>query len=359
MNPNQRIVLQASRGAAAFFVLLFHTSAMSFKYFHYDFLGISGIGRSGGVDFFFLLTGFLLYHTYGHKIGTKMTVIPFLTNRLIRIYPFYWIITLTVLPVYFVVPSFGYGYETYKDTIIKSLLLLPQTHGPVLPVAWSLSYFVLFYVIFSFLMAIGKKPAKIFVGVWLLLTICHVLHVPILGADIDRHVYLNFIFSEVNLEFIAGCLLAKWVEHHKTRNYTFFIIVGALGFLFIWVNNMYNLTMYHNYLFYIIPAVLVLLGASSIPEKLQLPTWVQHLNKLGNASYTILLTHLIFISILMKLSVATHLVDYIGFFFTALLVVALTIPLCYMVYRLAEKQLVAGLKSAMKLKPAKSSVPIS
>lgn len=76
MNNNQRIVLQASRGAAAFFVLLFHTSAMSFKYFQYDLLGISAIGRSGGVDFFFVLTGFLLYHTYGHKIGTKMSVLP-------------------------------------------------------------------------------------------------------------------------------------------------------------------------------------------------------------------------------------------------------------------------------------------
>ncbi|NQX66716.1 acyltransferase [Paenibacillus alba] len=359
MNTNQRTVIQASRGAAAFFVMLFHTSAMSFKYFHYDFLGISGIGRSGGVDFFFVLTGFLLYHTYGQKIGTKMTVIPFLTSRLIRIYPFYWLITLTVLPVYFLVPSFGYGYETYKDTIIKSLLLLPQTHGPVLPVAWSLSYFVLFYLVFSILMAVGKKPANLFVSLWVLLTICHVLRAPIIGADLDRHVYLNFLFSEVNLEFFAGCLLAKWVEHRRTKHYKMLIILGILGFFSIWVNNMYNLTTYHNYLFYIIPAVLVLLGASSVPEQFRLPYWVQHLNKLGNASYTILLTHLLFISIIMKLSVVTHISEYLGFLLTDLIVVFLTVPLCYTVYRLAEKQLVTGLKNAMKLKPAKSSVPIS
>ncbi|NRF90581.1 acyltransferase [Paenibacillus frigoriresistens] len=120
MNNNQRIVLQASRGAAAFFVLLFHTSAMSFKYYQYDLLGISAIGRSGGVDFFFVLTGFLLYHTYGHKIGTKMSVLPYLSNRLICIYPFYWLITLVVLPVYFLVPSCSYGYdETHKDTILN------------------------------------------------------------------------------------------------------------------------------------------------------------------------------------------------------------------------------------------------
>lgn len=359
MNNNQRIVLQASRGAAAFFVLLFHTSAMSFKYFQYDLLGISTIGRSGGVDFFFILTGFLLYHTYGHKIGTKMSVLPYLSNRLIRIYPFYWLITLVVLPVYFLVPNFGYGYETHKDTIIKSFLLLPQAHGPVLPVAWSLSYFVLFYLVFSLLMALGKKPAYLFISIWVTLTFCHILHVPLIGADIDRHFYLNFLFSDVNLEFITGCLLAKWAEYHRNKHYKLLIVIGVIGFALIWVNNKYLFTPYHNYLLYIIPATFVLIGASSVPEQLRLPYWVKILSKLGNASYTILLTHLLFISILMKLSVATHLVNHFGFLLTDLIIVAMIMPLCYAAYRLAEKPLVTGLKSAIKLSPSKSSNPIS
>lgn len=358
MIKNHRIALQASRGAAAFFVLLFHTSAMSFRYFQFDFLGIGTIGRSGGVDFFFLLTGFLLYHTYGHKIGTKITVLPYLTNRLIRIYPFYWLITLVVLPVYFFVPSFGYGYETHKDTIIKSLLLLPQTHGPVLPVAWSLSYFVLFYFVFSLLMALGKKPAYFLVSIWITITLCHFFNVPVISTDIDRHFYLNFLFSEVNLEFITGCLLAKWAEHYKNKNFKWLIILGALGFMLIWINNKYLLLPFHNTLLYIIPASFVLLGASSVPEQLQLPFWVKSLSKLGNASYTILLTHLLFISILMKLSVATHLVDDLGFFFTDLLIVTMTVPLCYMTYRLAEKQLVTGLRDATMLRSSNSSSSI-
>ncbi|WP_171683119.1 acyltransferase family protein [Paenibacillus planticolens] len=358
MNKNQKIVLQASRGAAAFFVLLFHTSAMSFKYYQYDFLGVSSIGRSGGVDFFFLLTGFLLFHTYGHKIGTQMTALPFLINRLIRIYPFYWLITLVVLPVYFFVPSFGYGYETHKDTIMKSFLLLPQSHGPVLPVAWSLSYFVLFYLIFSLFMALGKKPAFIIASVWIGLTLCHFLRVPWISADIDRHFYLSFLFSDVNLEFIVGCLLAKWAEHHRNKHYRLLIATGALGFLLIWINNKYQFAPFHNYLLYVIPAVFILLGVSSVPEGLQLPRWVHTLSKLGNASYTILLTHLIFISILMKLSVATHVAHYLGFLFTDVLIVALVVPLCYIVYKLAEKPLASGLKDAIKVSPSRSSKPI-
>jgi exopolysaccharide production protein ExoZ len=359
LNNNQKITLQASRGAAAFFVLLFHISAMSFKYYQYDFLGISSIGRSGGVDFFFLLTGFLLYHTYGHKIGTQMTVLPYLTNRLIRIYPFYWLITLVVLPVYFFVPSFGYGFETHKDTIIKSFLLLPQAHGPVLPVAWSLSYFVLFYLAFSLLLAIGKKPAFIFASIWIALTLCNFLRVPLISADIDRHFYLNFLFSDVNLEFIAGCLLAKWVEQHRSKHYRWLISIGAFGFLLIWINNKFQFAPYHSYLLYVIPAIFILLGASSVPERLLLPWWVQTLSKLGNASYAILLTHLIFISILMKLSVATHAVYYLGYLLTIVFIVMCVLPLCYMAYRLAEKPLVAGLRDVTKLSPSRSSKPIS
>ncbi|WP_171632581.1 acyltransferase family protein [Paenibacillus plantarum] len=359
MINNHRIALQASRGAAANLVLLFHTSAMSFKYFQFDFLGVGTLERSGGVDFFFLLTGFLLYLTYGNKIGTKTTVFPYLTNRLIRIYPFYWLITLVVLPVYFLVPSFGYGYETHINTIINSFLLLPQTHGPVLPVAWSLSYFVLFYLVFSLLMTLGKKPAYLLVSIWTAITLCHFLNVPLISADIDRHVYLNFLFSEINLEFITGCLLAKWAKHHKSKYYKLLILIGTLCFLLIWINNKYLLIPYHNYLLFIIPSSLILLGATSVPEQLQLPNWVKRLSKLGDASYTILLTHLLFISVLMKLSVATHIVDNLGFLFTDLIIVGMTVPLCYMTYRFAESPFVKGLKSATILRSSKPSNAIT
>ncbi|WP_312876266.1 acyltransferase family protein [Paenibacillus alginolyticus] len=158
---------------------------------------------------------------------------------------------------------------------------------------------------------------------------------------------------------MTGCLLAKWVEHHRNKHYKLLIFFGLIGFALIWVNNKYLFTPYHNYLLYIIPATFVLLGASSVPEQLRLPYWVKILSKLGNASYTILLTHLLFISILMKLSVATHLVNHLGFLLTDLIIVAMVVPLCYVTYRLAEKPLVTGLKSTLKLSPSKSSNPIS
>lgn len=185
------------------------------------------------------------------------------------------------------------------------------------------------------------------------------LRVPLISTDIDRHFYLNFLFSDVNLEFIAGCLLAKWVEQHRSKHYRGLISIGALGFSLIWINNKFQIAPYHSYLLYVIPAIFVLLGASSVPERVRLPWWVQALSKLGNASYTILLTHLIFISIFMKLSVATHVVNYMGHLLTNILIVVSVVPLCYTAYRLAEKPLVAGLRDVTKLNPSRSSKPIS
>ncbi|MFC5446838.1 acyltransferase family protein [Paenibacillus aestuarii] len=359
MNMNQRIAIQASRGIAACLVLLFHSSAMSFKYYQYDFLGISSIGRSGGVDFFFMLTGFLLYHAYGKRIGTRISITPYLTKRLIRIYPFYWLITLIVLPVYFLVPSFGYGYETNHSTIVHSLLLLPQEHGPILPVAWSLSYFVFFYLLFGLMLAIGKRPAYVFASLWLALTFCHVLHVPIIAADMDHNVYLNFLFNEANLEFAIGCLLAKWSEQFKFRHYQLLMGLGAAGFALIWLNNKYNMLPYHDYLLYVIPSILVLLGAASIKGNMHLGVWVKALSKIGDASYSILLTHLLFISIMMKLARSSHLAENLGYLPTDILIVALTIPLCRLAYVWAEKPLVAFCQSKITLKPSASPKPSS
>lgn len=345
MTSNQKRWLQASRGFAACLVLLFHVSAMSNKYFHYDFLGVSQIGRSGGVDYFFVLTGFLMAFLYGDQIGTRANVTSFLVKRLIRIYPLYWLITLVVLPVYFLFPHFGYGYETQKDTIFKSLLLLPQSHGPILPVAWSLSYFVLFYFMTALLMRIPKRWA-IGIGVaWIAVSICNVLHVPIIGPDVQRHPYLSFLFNEAILEFAVGAGVANLLKRRSFRHTYSFLASGLAGFLFIWLNNKFLWLPFHDYLWYVIPSALLLSGVMSVKEDGPLPKWILALSKLGDASFSILLTHLLFVSILMKLLKASHAAYHIGFLSDALFVIICTIPLCRLVYEKVEKPLVYGLKN--------------
>lgn len=60
---------------------------------------IVDIGRIGGVDFFFVLSGFLIYHVYAKNAGDWDHSLQFMKRRLIRIYPLIWFFTCLSLPV--------------------------------------------------------------------------------------------------------------------------------------------------------------------------------------------------------------------------------------------------------------------
>lgn len=73
-----------------------------------------------------------------------------------RIYPIYWIITLTVLYVFLVIPGWANNKDLGLGKVIVSLLLIPQNDKPILDVGWTLIYELYFYFLFS--IAIWLKP---------------------------------------------------------------------------------------------------------------------------------------------------------------------------------------------------------
>src|SRR4051794_15071476 len=110
--------LQACRAMAAILVVLYHTSHGIFrldKYFgHKPFGHVFDFGFAG-VDFFFVLSGFIMMHVHGRDIGQPRAFASYLWKRFSRIYPAYWIVFAAILPVYFLVPSFGLGHERDAD----------------------------------------------------------------------------------------------------------------------------------------------------------------------------------------------------------------------------------------------------
>src|SRR6476646_9602345 len=116
-SPKKKLeIIQACRGIAALLVVSFHVTEFSQQKLNQEFaLGLFAFG----------------------------------VKRAIRVYPLYWIITLVLLPIYFLIPSFGKGYERDLGVIVKSLLLLPQENFPVLIVGWTLSYEIFFYCLFG------------------------------------------------------------------------------------------------------------------------------------------------------------------------------------------------------------------
>ncbi len=75
------LLLDGLRGIAAFAVILDHTPP--------NFLGDLIPGRYLAVDFFFVLSGFVLAHAYGKRLEGGWPVLSFMRARVIRLYPLY------------------------------------------------------------------------------------------------------------------------------------------------------------------------------------------------------------------------------------------------------------------------------
>ena len=94
-------IIQAYRGLVAVMILMTH--ALTIWYMRgFELLGfVHSVQRSGGVDFFFTLSGFLISYIYLRCAGRPGEAGAFLERRLLRIYPLVWFFTLLSLPAYF------------------------------------------------------------------------------------------------------------------------------------------------------------------------------------------------------------------------------------------------------------------
>jgi len=335
--PKKKLELvQAFRGLAALLVVLFHTSELTHRKFNQDSLSNIFHFGSAGVDFFFVLSGFIIYFIHRTDLGHRDKLKPFLVKRLIRVYPMYWVVTLTLLPIYFLIPSFGLGDERNVSNIIKSLLLLPQKHLPVLIVGWSLSYEVFFYLVFSFAIFLNKKLAKFIIFSWLSITLA-VWLLELRGFQV-KYFWLTFIFNSHNLEFALGCLSAYLVSRNTLPRNRLFLILGILLFILFGICDNYNLINVSNKIVYGIPSMLIILGASSldISKSVKVPPLFLYL---GDASYSIYLVHYPCLSSLIKVATVVNLGHLIGYFSTISLIIIITLGVGLISYYCIEKPL--------------------
>lgn len=310
--------LHAYRGIAALLVLLHHASQITEKYCGrpYD-RGIFSFGFAG-VDFFFVLSGFIITHVHMHDIGQRAAVRPYLWKRFVRIYPLYWIVTLALLPVYFARPDFGRGEETKAWTILTSLLLIPQPDGPILTVAWTLCHEIKFYLLFALAILLGPASARrLFFAITGISTV-------LLTIEIAEHrlnsasFLLQFLFSRYNLEFALGCLSAWVIIHSPPPAPRLICLIGLLGFAAaaLFQNDSGVFTETNSIATFGLASTSLVLGAAA-HELREAAARNRDLNSdrsrrhrlaemrpfrfLGDASYSLYLTHTVSLSALAKL----------------------------------------------------------
>ncbi|MEG8039988.1 acyltransferase [Sphingomonas sp. LR60] len=144
--------IQYLRAVAALMVVFHHARNPLAGGFN-PLLGYT-IGEAG-VDIFFVISGFIML-----TIGVKEQVGTFISRRLVRIYPLYWIACFLTLFVLIASKK----ENLFVGHVIKSFLLIPYynpIHGgeiwPILVPGWTLSYELFFYGIFA-IGLVAKKP---------------------------------------------------------------------------------------------------------------------------------------------------------------------------------------------------------
>lgn len=279
------ISLEAGRGVAALLVVLFHAGHHCQAVYGGFALGRLFAFGHAGVDFFFALSGFIIFEAHRNDIGNAKKLSHYVERRITRIYPIYWIIlALTLLAV-----SLSSGVFPTAYYIVASFLLTPTREWPVMNDAWTLQHEMLFYTIFGLLILHRRLGIAVFM-LWLAAIV------------IDRFVavqtesgFLIRLLSAFNLEFFMGMGAAWLGRRWRIPAPRLFILAGIAAFFAIGAAEDAGLignSDFRVHLGYGAAATLAIIGLVAAERHHALVT-PRILALLGGASYSLYLIHVL------------------------------------------------------------------
>lgn len=209
--------LQSLRGIFAILIFLSHYAIGP------DGHRVFYAGGTMGVEFFIVLSGFVMCAGYEKKVDShSISYRDFMTRRLIRIYPLHlfclatWMLcTSTFKPL-------------HADIVVPNLLLLQSWfpdhkvfYGCNTP-SWSLSVFLFLYAVFPLLSRFYASSKSLFTRIFTLWWIAFFIFIIVLPDDLDGDYTLWFtrIAPPVRLlDFVIGIML--WHLYVRLRDASF------------------------------------------------------------------------------------------------------------------------------------------
>lgn len=215
--------LQATRGVAALLVAVFHMSRNLALPQYYGTIPLDnafGFGHAG-VDFFFVLSGFIISFVHDDDIGRPERLGRYAWRRVTRIYPIYWFITIFEVARAAVSNTAAERLGAWH--LVRSVLLLPDAAEPPINVAWTLEHEMLFYVAFG--LAIVNRRAGI-----VLMAVCLALGIAFMTLPPGGPLF-NFLAYPFHLQFLMGIAAARFVSRVRPPGARIIACLGATAFL--------------------------------------------------------------------------------------------------------------------------------
>ena len=270
--------IQFLRGIAAMLVVIHHALEMS----------NGSIGRFSpewftkfgavGVDIFFVISGFIIFQSTFWMRERRLKPWVFLFQRVIRIYPFYWLCLFSMCCLFFL--GFMKSHDLNLSKFLIGLSLFPVSE-PLINVSWTLSYEMYFYFIFSFSLLVSE----IFFSFLFCVGIVVALHLLGHVAAID------FLANPVAFEFIVGMVAVYlYRSGYKASLYwaSLAVLIIGIGAWLIESPSTAGLEGISRVLVWGIPAFFIVSYAARFQASNR---YTHFLCVLGDASYSIYLTH--------------------------------------------------------------------
>lgn len=282
--------IQYLRGIAALLVVVFHTgvlvSAAGFRF---------PIGAAG-VNVFFVISGFVMWIT---TANTRPW--PFMRRRLVRIVPIYWLLTL-VLAFVSTDGGLSLGLDATPGQLAGSLLFIayqsqidPVRVEPILQPGWTLNLEMLFYVIMAMALWFPRRlqPAAIAVPLLAMVAVG-------MSSGVQNPV-AEFYCSPLLIEFLIGIGFGiLWMRGYQQALTTGWCMAAAGMTFGLSVASLSMDAPRFGLSHGLAPGLIVL--AALMAER-SLRKWpIAPLRLLGDASYSLYLSHVIVLSLLAVIS---------------------------------------------------------
>ncbi|PSV21829.1 hypothetical protein C0W44_06380 [Photobacterium leiognathi subsp. mandapamensis] len=304
MKSNQQVnSIQVLRGICAILVVWVHSynwvddvyPSMGRNLFSFGFIG---------VDIFFIISGFVI--TYVTVSKKEQNVSVFLIKRFFRVVPLAWLAIIT----YGFVSGYSIKDLLHDPSFIKSLFFIPIDSAAQAPaygygfliVTWTLTYELIFYVLFSISMGINKKYRSLICSFMIVILMFSLQYISSGFLTLNTHKELTLpdisvfksiygvISNPMMLYFIAGMILAEIYIRLPNRNLSavsgisILIIILCLSYLMM-VNIPYNR------LITVGPWCVLIVAAMLLWERLGKFEAPDFLISLGTLTYSLYLFH--------------------------------------------------------------------
>jgi exopolysaccharide production protein ExoZ len=289
--------IQGLRGLAVLMVASVHLYEVERKFSHGPLLFGSWIhGSVMGLDLFLVISGFMItLLAFGH-FADPAYLRSYAYNRVTRVYPVYLLYTLPLVPVFLAAPQLFNASEGHQVSLWRSLLLIPDTALPLIPVAWTLHHELYFYLVFGLMLCLPERRLPWGILAWT--AVCAAAVLADWGVPREDKGAFQRVFSNpLNFDFILGMVVAWLIRNGARRNGLSCLLGGTTCWLALFSLH-FALTGQSRpddnwaLLVFGVPAALITYGVAAL-ELQRGWAFARPLAWVGDAAYTLYLTHVL------------------------------------------------------------------